>query len=82
MYEFTGPREQIEKQIEHSLKDGTHRWPKLVTLSMSSHREIVVRVATLGQFPEVLYEGYPGQEKVTNAEGRETDTEPETNKEE
>lgn len=44
--EYVGPRDVIEKQIiAHSLRDGTHPF---------RHGQLVVRVATIGDYPEIL----------------------------
>ncbi len=56
VYEFTGPRSQVEEQVEHSLADGTHRRPKAIAGNRGM-RDLVIRVATLGKFPEIVHEG-------------------------
>lgn len=43
VYEFIGPRELVEEQIDHSVH-GARRLPN----------GIVIRAATLGNFPEIL----------------------------
>jgi hypothetical protein len=60
VYEFSGPRKVVEDQVQRSLKDGTHRRP--IHSADPVKGELTIRVATLGQFPEVAYRGFPGNE--------------------
>lgn len=44
--EYVGTRDNVEAQIERSLRDGTHGDFRM--------GKVVIRVATVGDFPEVL----------------------------
>lgn len=43
--EYVGPRDVIEKQLTRNLHNGTH---------LFRHGQLVVRVATIGDYPEIL----------------------------
>ena len=47
--EYIGPREVMEKQVRLSLRDGTH----------VPHGNMTIKVATVGDFPEVLGRARP-----------------------
>lgn len=53
LIEYSGPRDKVERQLEGSMKDGTHHkgaWPG----ANGFNQGVTIKIATLGDFPEVL----------------------------
>ncbi len=44
--EYSGPRAEVEKQLQLSQRDGTHEFNK--------RNGVRVKIATIGDFPEIL----------------------------
>lgn len=57
LIEYSGSREAVERQIERSMKDGTHDrlncWPNGAPKPTKPDC-VVIKIATLGDFPEIL----------------------------
>lgn len=51
LYSFEGPRDAVEKQLTNSLRDGTNDKSQFGPFG---HGGIIIKVATLGTFPEIL----------------------------
>lgn len=70
VYEFSGPRDVVERQINSSLQDGTY--PSTDRPGFYCRNGLTIRVATLGAFPEVI--GVIGDQP--NASDQEADRSP------
>jgi hypothetical protein len=53
LIEYSGPREQVEVQINRSMRDGTHG-PGRFTPTDPQREGVTIKIATLGDVPEIL----------------------------
>jgi hypothetical protein len=53
LIEYSGPREQVEVQLNRSMRDGTHG-PGRFNTTDPKREGVIIKIATLGDFPEIL----------------------------
>jgi hypothetical protein len=53
LIEYSGPRQQVEDQLNRSMRDGTHG-PGRFNTTDPKREGVTIKIATLGDFPELL----------------------------